>query len=222
MPELTSRERRAGWLWLAFQMLFLPSLITAAAGLSGTAANFVYHLICFGAVWAIFHRFLRESRAPLAGNSRRAFPVAVVSLAVYYGAFYLLQAGIDAIDPEFSNVNDNSIQALGQEDMLLTALTTIVLAPLSEECFYRGLIFHTGGRLGRFWAYALSCLAFSAIHVAGYIGSYPALRLLLCFVQYLPAGLVLAGSMEATGSIFTPIFLHMLINTISVLQLIFC
>lgn len=221
MPKLTEREERNGWLWLAFQTLLLTSLV-GCLPLQGAAVNFLYHLICFFAVGVLFRRFLKASWGAFTRHARRFFPTAAVSLAAYYGSYFLLKALITAADSDFSNVNDASIQALSQGNLLLTALTTVVLAPLSEECLYRGLLFHSAGRGGRLCAYAVSCLAFSAIHVAGYIGQYSALRLLLCFVQYLPAGLILAGSMEAAGSIFTPIFIHILINLVSVFQLIFC
>ena len=53
---------------------------------------------------------------------------------------------------------------------------------------------------------------FALVHVVGYIGNASALTLLLCFVQYLPAGYCLAWCYQNTGTILTPILMHMLVN----------
>jgi membrane protease YdiL (CAAX protease family) len=92
---------------------------------------------------------------------------------------------------------------------------TVVLVPIVEETLYRGLIF--GLLPKRILRYAVSVGAFCAIHVMGYIGYYEPLHLLLCFMQYIPAGLVLAYAYERSGSIFAPILIHMAINGIAML-----
>ena len=58
----------------------------------------------------------------------------------------------------------------------------------------------------------LSMGVFALVHVVGYIGSYDALTLLLCFLQYLPAGYCLAWCYSNTGTIVTPILMHMIVN----------
>ena len=39
----------------------------------------------------------------------------------------------------------------------------------------------------------------------------------MCFVQYIPAGIVLAAGMEATGSIVTSMLIHACINAVAML-----
>ena len=48
-----------------------------------------------------------------------------------------------------------------------------------------------------------------------YVGVYSPLRLLLAFLQYLPAGLCLSWCYTKSGSIYGPIVMHSLINLYS-------
>ena len=54
----------------------------------------------------------------------------------------------------------------------------------------------------------------------GYVGSFGAVQLLLCFAQYLPAGLVLAAAMEKTDSIVTAMCIHAIINAVSMIGIL--
>ena len=92
---------------------------------------------------------------------------------------------------------------------------TVLLAPLAEECFIRGLIFQGLHRKNRWAAYALSTLAFCCLHIYGYIGAYPPLTLVLCALDYVPAGIALAWSYEKADTIFAPILMHCLINALA-------
>ena len=53
------------------------------------------------------------------------------------------------------------------------------------------------------------------IHIVNYVGVYSPLRLLLAFLQYLPAGLCLSWCYTKSGSIYGPIVMHSLINLYS-------
>ena len=53
----------------------------------------------------------------------------------------------------------------------------------------------------------------------GYIGEYDASRLILCFLQYIPASLILAWTCERSGTIVTPILIHTVINAIGIAAL---
>ena len=218
---MTKREMTFGWCWLAVQMLLLPSLVSSIAAPWGSAAvNFCYHLISLLAVILIFHRYLKQECRQFAAGIKRILPVIAVSLAVYYAAGEVLLHLITAIDPGFRNVNDVSIAVLRQGNLALTAVMTVALAPVSEECLFRGLIFGSARQVNRWAAYAISAAAFAALHVMGYVGSFGAVRLLLCFVQYLPAGLILAAAMEKTNSIVTSMCIHCIINAVSMIGIL--
>ena len=143
--------------------------------------------------------------------------IMILGLAAYYACTYAVNYFITLIAPGFANANDASISAMLGSSRFLMTVGTVVLVPLAEECLFRGLIFT--GLLGknRKWAYALSVLGFCAVHVLGYLGSADALTLSICFLQYVPSGLVLAWSCEKSGSLFAPILIHAAINAGSIL-----
>ena len=210
---MTKREMTFGWGWLAVQMLVLPSLISSiAAPWGSTAVNFCYHLVSLLAVTVIFHRYLKRELRNFTAGFKKVLPVIAVSLAVYYVAGEVLLCLITAIEPGFRNVNDDSVAVLRQGNLALTAVMTVALAPVSEECLFRGLIFGCARKHSRWAAYVVSAAAF--------VGSFGAVQLLLCFAQYLPAGLVLAAAMEKTDSIVTAMCIHAIINAVSMIGIL--
>ena len=68
-------------------------------------------------------------------------------------------------------------------------------------------------------AFLLSVLCFAAIHILDFIGNTDWKTLLACFVQYLPAGIALINAYVASDTIITPIFMHIIINSIAVTAL---
>ena len=65
-------------------------------------------------------------------------------------------------------------------------------------------------------AYLVSMAAFAAIHVLGYIGSEDLGRLVLCFIQYLPAGLCLAWTYTKADNILAPTLVHAIVNAVAI------
>ncbi len=210
------------WCWMAFQYLLLPQLVSVTLGVvcSDALVNFVYHLLSFLGVFLILREHLPSAFRRAAAHPKRCVLVCVLSLMVYYAAAWAVTAAIRQLEPAFSNRNDGAILLLRRDGLVLTAISTIFLAPLSEECLFRGLIFGQTLKKSRMGAYALSAVCFALIHVMGYLGTYTPLQLVLSLVQYLPAGLILAWSYEKSGTIAVPILIHMTINAISMVQIL--
>ena len=61
--------------------------------------------------------------------------------------------------------------------------------------------------------------AFSLAHIVGYLGSYSLREMVVCFLQYLPAGLCLAWSYTKSDTIFAPIVIHALVNAWGIWQM---
>lgn len=216
---MTPRETWMGWCYLPVQLLLLPGLLTElfvacfpAAG--GAWLNFVYYLINFTAVILIFHTFLKKSLETAGENFWRLLQAVLLGFVCYYGASLLLAGLIQRLQPGFSNVNDGTIARLSREGYYLMAVGTVVLVPPAEECLYRGVVFRWLYARSRWVAYVLSTLLFCAIHVMGYVGSYDAGTLALCFLQYIPAGVCLAWAYETADTIFAPILIHAAINAV--------
>ena len=124
----------------------------------------------------------------------------------------LVSLAILRLYPEFTNVNDSAITAMSRQSRTLMAIGGVFLAPVTEELLFRGLIFRNLYGKSRFFAYTLSMVLFSLIHVSGYIGLYEWKLLALCFVQYLAPALCLNLAYRYSGTLVAPILLHMLNN----------
>lgn len=217
-------ENILGYTYLLFYQFFLPSLIGIIAGLMGysislSVLNIVFFLVNFLCVVAIFHRFLWQSLKKAWENRWRCLRFAALGLVLYFAAMFLVGQIIPRIDPDFSNVNDNAIAGLAREHTAFIAFCTIFLVPVVEETLFRGLIFQQLSQKNRLLAYCVTCLLFAGIHIIGYIGTESWLTLLLCFVQYLPAGIVLAWVYEQADSVIAPILMHIAINQIGIAAL---
>ena len=217
---LSRFEVSAGFFFLVLQLFFFPSIITLisdnlTAPLTYLQQNLVFFMVNFLCTLAIFHHFLYRNLLGIKGQFGRLLRYALLGFALYYGCNVALSFVIAAINPGFSNVNDSSVLAMVQESPVLMGICTVFLVPVTEEMLHRGLVFGSLQRINRLLAYTVSTLLFSLIHVVGYIGHYETGILLACFVQYLPAGIVLGWAYEKADNIFCPILIHMTVNQIS-------
>ena len=105
------------------------------------------------------------------------------------------------------------------DNRLAMIIGAVLLAPAAEELLYRGLVFGSLKSKSLWAAYLVSTILFAVIHVMGYIDTYTLPHLLLAFVQYLPAGLVLAWTYHKSGNILSPILIHIAVNTLAILSL---
>ena len=212
-------ENILGFSYLVFYQLFLPTVISVVADAMGvyltlSKLNIIFFVVNFVWVLAIFHRFLGKSWQVAWRKKWRCLGFAVLGLVLYFLAMFLMGFVIVLIDPNFSNVNDNAIAGLAQENGKWMFLCTVFLVPVVEEVIYRGLIFQNLQRKSRLLAYCVTVVVFSLIHIVGFIGSESWRTLAICFAQYLPAGLALAWAYEKTDTIITPILIHITINLI--------
>lgn len=123
------------------------------------------------------------------------------SSVVSYLVIVALEAlGIDAAPQA-------AVQALDLIDPWLAVLAIVVLAPVAEELFFRGVIFNAFLREGgRRWAFLGSSALFAVIHLS-----------IAAFVPIFLLGLALAWVYARTGSLIAPIAMHATVNGIAVL-----
>ena len=202
-------------------MLALPSFLYWANGqvdtpLSDPELNFLFYIVNFVAILLIFHNFLARSLSQLLHHPIDALQAAILGFVAYYVCYYAIDWLVSILIPGYTNYNDESIAALSRGNYFLTLIGTVILVPLAEECFFRGLIFRNLYSKSPRAAYIISIAAFACLHILGYIGSYAPADLLIAFLQYLPAGLCLGWSYIRGDSIFAPIFIHAAVNYITI------
>jgi membrane protease YdiL (CAAX protease family) len=219
--SLTRDELLWGWMYLAFEFLFLPTILQLVSfslfpGISDAEFNFLYYFVNFLATILIFHSYLSRNLGVAKGKLLQVGLYVLLGLVIYWTSNLVMSELTYRIMPDFYNVNDAGITAMSQDAFLLMAIGTVLLVPVAEESLFRGLLFRGIYGKSRWAAYSVSALCFCLPHVSVYIGSYDLSLLAMCFIQYLPAGLMLAWSYEKSNTILTPIIIHTIINAIGI------
>jgi membrane protease YdiL (CAAX protease family) len=121
------------------------------------------------------------------------------STVIVIAAYVLDQLGIPP-EPQTAEI---AIEVL---DPWLVIIAVVIIAPIAEEAFFRGVVFNAWLReAGRRWAFFGSAALFAAIHLS-----------LLSLLPIFVLGLGLAWIYDRTKSLLAPIAMHATVNGISV------
>ncbi len=143
---------------------------------------------------------------PLGLGAGLVTQIAVIP-AVYYGLFFpLLEAlgwdGDRDLSGEARELTDKATDAAG---IVLLVLVVVVLAPVIEELFFRGLLLRAlEHRVGSGWALVLSSVVFGAVHLQA-----------LQFFALTVIGLVLGWLTQRTGRLGPAIWAHVAFNGVA-------
>ncbi len=221
--NFTPSRSQIGWglLYLAFQFLALGEVLNYLNGLlpaplSTARLNLAYYIINFLAAIIIFKSYIGNHLVSLSQNWWECLKALILGYVFYWVSNYAVSWCLPRLIPGFANINDKAISTMARQEFWVMAVGTVILVPVTEELFYRGLVFGGLYSWSKTAAYLISALVFSAIHVIGYVGTATPLVLVGCLVQYLPAGLCLAWSFRESGSIFVPILIHALVNALGI------
>ena len=224
MIRASRKEMSFGWRYLAFQTVFLGQFLGLAVRLlslpwGNAEINLVYFCLNFAVTLICFLRFLWESVRICRSRMLRILAIAAVGLVAYFVLTAFVSSFIITVEPGFSNVNDQNISAISQKYYIPTAVCSIFLVPIAEELLHRGAVFGSLYARSRLAAYLVSIVLFALVYISIYIGYFEPKLLLLCFLQYVPAGICLAASYELSGSIVTSILIHSAVNAIGMLAM---
>ena len=218
---MSRTEKILGWLYMAVSLLILPQLLNwvnnqLADPIPEATLNFVFYLTNFLFIAGIFHTFLRASLVAAWRDIWNFIQAVILGYVAYLAASKAMDFLMSFLVPGFSNINDAAIADLAKSNYILMLVGVVFLAPVTEEMLYRGLIFRELLHTSKAAAYLVSMAAFAAIHVLGYIGSEDIGRLVLCFIQYLPAGLCLAWTYTKADNIVAPMVVHAIVNAVAI------
>lgn len=218
---MTKYERILGWVFLPFYVCLLAILLSIACALLGwepsdVQLNAVYFAINIVVILLIFHRFLWNSLGGIPKKFWLFVQALILGFVLYYASVIVLGLLYSWLFPDLVNLNNESVETLATSDYGLTVVFTVIIAPIVEETLMRGLVFGSIQRKSRVWAYIVSMLLFASLHVWQYVGAASVGTILLCAVEYLPAGVALGWTYEKAGNLWAAIFLHMIINAISI------
>ena len=212
--------RIAGWVYLPVHVFVLPLTLGAALAAvrgelpSDVTCNVWYYLIglvfTFIAMWGL----LRRSYDTLSGSILRCIGILFAAYGLDVLLSLVLQLGAGFIG-ELPSPNNDAVTRLAAADHKRMIAVAVLMAPLVEECLFRGVVFGTIRPRSRFWAYAVSIALFSLYHVWQYVVMYGDPKLLLSALAYVPVSAALTFCYEQTRSIWPPVFFHMCINALS-------
>ena len=222
--KLTPSENLSGFIYFLLQIFVVPALVTVINAMlphpyPDAAVSFMFYALNFLVVTLLLRKFLIENFRIVLARPWHVLRYAGIGTLIYFAGNTLFSFLITALMPDFFNINDAVILQMAKENYALISIGTILLVPVVEECFYRGLIFRNLYDKSPLLAYLVSMVFFSMSHVVGYVTSADWQTLLLCFIQYLPASFALAFVYRKSGSIFASVLMHMAVNQIGMLMM---
>ena len=218
---MTHTERVLGWIWLPVNTFLLPILAAVYVyanpdQLSDGALNLVTFAVSAVALLLMLHRFWRESFHRMLDRPGRCLGAMLLGGLVNYAlSLAVSPVLLLVLDGAVDNPNNAALLEIAQQDLGMIKAASVFLAPRVEETLFRGVVFGSLRLRRRVLAYALSTGLFSLLHVWQYILVSADASLLVYALQYIPSGVALAYCYERSGSIWPPIFLHMLLNTVA-------
>ena len=222
--SLNRLELTLGACYLVFELFFLPPILALLSDnlpkpLSDGQVNLLFFVLNFVCVGLILRRFLWQNLLIAKNKIHGTLRYAIWGFLLYYGANFLVGSLIGVFFPDFANINDASIMEITQQYPVGMTVGTVFLVPMVEESLFRGVIFRGIYDRSRALSYVVSTVLFSVIHIMGYFGIYDVTTLILCFFQYLPAGIFLAWAYEKSDTIWCPVLIHMTVNQIGILAM---
>jgi hypothetical protein len=212
--------RIAGWVYFPIHAVVLPltlgMLLLAVLGElpSDVTCNVLYYLCGLVFTLIAMWRFLRRSFDTMVGSILRCLGMMFAAYGIDVLLSLVLQLGTSLIG-ELPVPNNDAVTGLARTDYKRMIAVAVLMAPLVEECLFRGVVFGTIRPKSRFWAYAASIALFSLYHVWQYVLVYQDPKLLLSALAYVPVSAALTFCYEQTRSIWSPVFFHMCINALS-------
>jgi len=218
------REKVAGWIYLPIHTVLMSLIILPAIAyvleqngntLDTVELNTIYYVIGFAYVLIFMMPYLRENfimkkKAPmLATVFIGYFAVRIMSVVVNVIVLVLTS--------QVTNPNSEAVSEAVAMSIPTMVAVACIMGPIVEEVLFRGVLFGSIRTKNRIWAYIVSVVVFAVYHLWGSVLTTGDWSVLIFMIQYVPHGIMLAWAYERTGSLWTSIFLHMLINTVSVL-----
>ena len=220
---LSQKEICLGIAYLLVSRFLLPYVIAIAASLIGlhdaSSLNLAYNaanvIFC---IW-VFRKLLMQSITQVKYRFKKTFQTALYAALFILICISVVNVAIYSIWPEFNNGNNSSIIQMAVSSPWSILCQTVILAPIAEECIFRGLLFTAFYHKNPIYGYVCSATVFSFVHLVGFLGSAEPLSLLLSFIQYLPSGFILAWVLAHTNTLIGPMLTHSFINAFSLFSI---
>lgn len=222
---MTPGEKIAGTVFFVMYLAVLPAaaphlfrLLALLLGgpLPDAVKNAVYYYALVVVTMVIFHNFLVRTSGLLLDNLSGAASALAMGLVALYGLNELVYRLSSLVIANRTNLNDGTVSVRLDSAPHMTLVIVLLLAPFVEEVLFRGLVFGNLKYKSRGLAYLVSCLLFALLHVWQFAVVRQDITYFLLMVQYLVPGVVLAWAYDHSGTLWTSVGLHALVNALSV------
>lgn len=209
-----------GIIWFLVYLLgmdFILEPVLALMGIENTLSNLnaAYYFSSFLITAFVFRRFLADSLPTGAGALARCLKALVLGYVVYE----LLQVATVLVGSflvtDMQTPNDEIIMEIAGENYWIMWVGAVLLGPLTEETLIRGLVFGNLRRINRLLAYVVTALLFAVLHMAAFLGEMDLETMLFNGMVYGLPSVALCVAYEYSGTIWTAVVLHMLLNAIT-------
>lgn len=214
-------QRILGLIYLPIHIFILPLLLPLLQT-DALTLNIIYYTVSFLFCLIVFWRYLRTAFDVLLDNKRNCVLGFFSSYVVYFALTLVVSAALVAVmgAENLTNPNNAEITELAKNsDTRVMLGLAAFLGPVAEETLFRGALFGSIRTKSRIWAYVVSIAAFAIYHVWQYAVVFGDASLLVYALQYVPVGIAFCMAYERTNCIWVPIFLHMVMNLVSMIAL---
>ena len=215
--RLTRKETVAALAYLPVHLWLLPLLLQQMinrGAMDDVAANVICYSVGLLYMLGLLLRFLRRDFDPLCDRPGYCLLEILENYVLMYlgnmavGSLMMLVLGQSGENPNNAGLMDMAGRGWNQMSAM-----AVFMAPIVEESIFRAGLFGVLRRRNRTLAYVVSMAMFSLYHVWSY--ALMDLKNLIYLLQYLPVSYLLCRCYERTNSIWGSIFLHMLVNGVS-------
>ena len=215
------RERICGFIWLPIHMILLPLflvpvlyLLIGPEKMTDAGSNVIYYMISFLFVLVAFWNYLRESFDRFVGNLRGA----LLAMAIAYAIQLVLSLGLQALMGVFGELdtpNNDAINELANIEYKKMFAVAVLMAPITEEVLFRGVLFGSLARKHRWLAWVVSIAVFCLYHVWQFAVVEQDWRVLITAIEYIPLSAAITYCYARTETVWTPIFFHIYTNCLA-------
>lgn len=193
--------------------ILLPDVLTGI-GLDLFAVNYLYLAMNFLLVCPLFYSFLLRSLPAFREGRQRVKSALVAGIVGHYVGAFILSLALIFTGVRPQTVNNEIVRMLTWNAPVLMLFLTVVAAPVTEECFFRGALFGLLYKRSRVAAYLVTAVAFAAFHAIPGVASGNWMELYSA-LPYVAPGVALCYVYEKTGTVWTSILLHAIINAVA-------
>lgn len=171
-------------------------------------ATFFYYLLFFLLFIIVYGALLITSFKKIDWNN-----IKYLVIFVFTTLFFMVISAI--IIDKLGIINNSENSSVTNDNYILRFIASVLFAPIVEELMFRFFIFRATRKINIVFAHLFTAFIFAFSHIWDYVlidGDYTQL---IAMIPYVILGLNASFVYSKTKNICFPIFLHMIINFIS-------